>query len=91
MSVCHKPVARKGANITVRDERPPFDWGIVFRMIACLLLGGGLLLFIRNNDLLAHGGRNLLYPEALIMLAVLGIPFILVLLHLVRSWRQPDK
>lgn len=91
VSAGHKPVTCKGVHIAVRDERPPFDWGIVFRMIACLLLGGGLFLFIRNNDLLAHGGRNLLYPEALIMFAVLGIPFILVLLHLVRGFRQPDQ
>jgi hypothetical protein len=49
-----------------------------------------LFLFIRNNALLAHGGRNLVHPEALIMLAVLGIPFVLVLLHVIRGFRQPD-
>jgi hypothetical protein len=64
---------------------------MVFSAIACLLLGGGLFLFIRNNALLTHGGRNLLYPEALIMLAVLGIPFVLVLLHIIRGFRPPAK
>lgn len=73
------------------EEKWSFDWGMVFSTVACLLLGGGLFLFIRNNALLAHGGRNLLYPEALIMLAVLGVPFVLVLLHIVRAWRQPDQ
>jgi DMSO reductase anchor subunit len=73
---------------TVEDEKTAFDWGIVFTALACLFLGGSLFLFIRNNELLAHGGRNFLHPEALIMFGVLGIPFIMVLLHLVRSVRR---
>jgi hypothetical protein len=77
--------------ITVGDEKQPFDWGIVFSTLACLLLGGGLFLFIRNNALLAHGGRNLWHPEALIMLGVLGVPFVLVFLHVVRSFRRQQK
>jgi DMSO reductase anchor subunit len=71
----------------VADEKAAFDWGVVFTALACLFLGGSLVLFIRNNQLLAHGGRNFLHPVALIMFAVLGVPFILVLLHLVRSVR----
>lgn len=58
---------------------------MIFTLLACLFLGGSLFLFIRNNELFAHGGRHLMHPEALVMLGVLGIPFILVLLHLVRG------
>ena len=71
------------------DERKqPFDWGMVFTVLICMFLGGSLFLFIRNNDLLAHGARNLWHPEALIMFGVLGIPFVLVLLHLIRHARR---
>jgi hypothetical protein len=72
----------------VEHEKQQFDWGTVFSVMACLLLGGGLFLFIRNNALLANGGRNLWHPEALVMLGVLGVPFVLVLLHVVRSLRR---
>jgi len=68
----------------VHDERPSFDAGLLFRVVLCVLLGGCLYLFIRNNHLLAHGARNLRHPEALVMFAVLGTPFILSVLHLVR-------
>jgi hypothetical protein len=47
-----------------------------------------LFLFIRNNQLLARGGRNLWHPDAWIMLGVLGIPFVLVLLHFTRRLRR---
>jgi hypothetical protein len=72
----------------VGNEKQQFDWGLFFSALACLFLGGGLFLFIRNNALLADGGRNLWHPEALIMLGVLGVPFVLVLLHVVRSCRR---
>ncbi len=67
------------------EQRPPFDWGIVFSIVACICLGVGLFLFIRNNELLANGAQNLWHPEAFIMLAVLGIPFVLMFLHLIRT------
>jgi hypothetical protein len=82
---------RKGVRMAAEEgQQTPFDWGILFSMIACVCLGAGLFLFIRNNDLLANGAQNLRHPEALIMLAVLGIPFVLMLLHLIRTllpWR----
>jgi hypothetical protein len=78
----------EGAQATVSDEKTSFDWGIVFWVLFCLFLGGAVCLFIRNNHLLAYGGRNLWNPEALIMLGVLGIPFLLSLLHLVRIVRR---
>lgn len=71
-------------------QQTPFDWGTAFSMVACACLGVGLFLFIRNNNLLANGAQNLRHPEAFIMLAVLGIPFVLMLLHLIRTllpWR----
>ena len=74
--------------MTVNDEKKPFDWGIAFSALVCLFLGGSLFLFIRNNALFAHGGRNLWHPDALIMLGVLGIPFVLVLLHFARRLRR---
>jgi DMSO reductase anchor subunit len=75
----------------VDDKKASFDWDMVFTTLACLFLGGSLYLFIRNNALFAHGGRNLWHADALVMLGVLGIPFILVLLHLVRSLRRHRK
>ena len=71
------------------SQQAPFDWGIVFTIVACIGLGTGLFLFIRNNELLANGAQNLRHPEAFIMLAVLGIPFILMLLHLIRALLPP--
>jgi two-component system chemotaxis sensor kinase CheA len=44
-----------------------------------------LYLFITNNHLFANGARNFWHPEALVMFAVLGIPFVLALVHLVRN------
>lgn len=73
------------------EERSRFDGGIVLSILACLFLAGSLFLFIRNNALFAHGGRNLWHPEALVMLGVLGIPFILMLLQLLRSLRHRRK
>ncbi len=66
-------------------QQTSFDWGIVFSIIACFLLGVALFLFIDNNDLLANGAEKLWYPEAFVMLGVLGIPFVLMLLHLIRT------
>jgi hypothetical protein len=76
---------------TVKERRQPFDWGMLFSILACFCLGAGLFLFIRNNHLLADGARNLWRVESLVMLAVLGIPFVLMLLHLVRSFTPPRK
>lgn len=70
------------------DEKPAFDSGLIFRLVLCVFLGGCLYLFIKNNDLFAHGARNLWHSEALVMFAVLGIPFMLSVLHLVRSLRR---
>jgi DMSO reductase anchor subunit len=61
---------------------------MIFTVLACLFLGGSLFLFIRNNELFAHGGRYLMHPDALVMLGVIGIPFVLVLLHIVRALQQ---
>jgi hypothetical protein len=72
----------------VDDEKPSFDSGLLLRVVFCVLLGGCLFLFIRNNQLFAHGARNLRYPEALVMFAVLGIPFVVSVVHLVRRLRQ---
>jgi hypothetical protein len=72
----------------VGEEKRPHDWSIVFSALACIVLGGGLLLFIRNNALFAYGGRNLWHPEALVMLGVIGIPFVLGVLHFVRHLRR---
>lgn len=73
------------------DEKPAFNSSVIFRALLCLFLGTCLYLFITNNHLFANGARNLKHPEALVMFAVLGIPFILALVHLVRSLRrQPD-
>ena len=73
------------------DEKPSFDSGLIFRVVLCVFLGGCLYLFIRNNHLFANGARNLWHPEALVMFAVLGIPFIVSVMHLARSLRrQPE-
>jgi hypothetical protein len=61
-----------------------FDWGIVFSIVACLFLGAALFLFITNNNLLANGAEKLRHPEAFVMLGVLGIPFVLMLIHVIR-------
>ena len=72
-------------------EKPAWDSGLIFRVVLCVFLGGCLYLFIRNNHLFAHGARNLQRPEALVMFAVLGIPFAVSLVHLVRRLRrQPE-
>ena len=64
----------------------PFDWSLIFRVLLCLFLGGGFVLFVRNNRLLEHGLQVLTNPEVLIMLALLGIPFLFALVHLIRSF-----
>lgn len=75
----------------MQDEKPTFDSGLIFRVVLCVFLGGCLYLFITNNQLFAHGARNLRHPEALVMLAVLGIPFVVSVVHLVRRLRrQPE-
>ena len=71
------------------DEKPSFDSGLIFRVVLCVFLGGCLYLFIRNNHLFAQGARNLQHPEALVMFAVLGIPCLVSVVHLVRSFRRP--
>ncbi len=74
------------------DEKRGFDSGVIFRVLFCLFLGACLYLFITNNQLFANGAHNLQHPEAFVMFAVLGIPFILAIVHLVRSLRrQPDS
>jgi len=66
-------------------QQASFDWGIVFSIVACLFLGAALFLFITNNDLLANGAEKLRHPEAFVMLGVLGIPFVLMLIHVIRT------
>ena len=74
------------------NEKRGFDSGVILRVLLCLFLGACLYLYITNNHLFANGAHNLLHPEALVMFAVLGIPFILAIVHLVRGLRrQPDS
>jgi len=73
---------------TVDEEKRSFDWGMMFSVLACLFLCGSLFLFVRNNALLAHSGRNLWHIETVVMLLVLGLPCILMLLQLIRSLRR---
>ena len=74
------------------DKKRGFDSGVIMRVLLCLFLGACLYLYITNNHLFANGAHNLLHPEALVMFAVLGIPFILAIVHLVRGLRrQPDS
>jgi hypothetical protein len=76
----------------VDEEKKTFDWGFAFSAVACVILGVGLFLFIRNNALLANGGQNLWHVESLVMLGVIGIPFVLMALHVARgfkSFRRP--
>jgi hypothetical protein len=79
--------------VVVDDEKRGFDSDVILRVLLCLFLGACLYLFITNNHLFANGARNLQHPEAIVMFAVLGIPFILALVHLVRGGRrrQPDS
>lgn len=73
------------------DEKPSLSSGLLFRGVLCVFLGACVYLFIGNNHLFANGARNLGHPEALVMLAVLGIPFIVSVVHLVRRLRrQPE-
>ena len=46
----------------VADAKTPFDWSVIFRVLLCLFLGGGFVLFVRNNRLLEHGFRVLANP-----------------------------
>ena len=81
------------ASIAADDQKRGFDSSVIVRVLLCLFLGVCLYLFITNNHLFANGAHNLRHPEALVMFAVLGIPFILALVHLVRGLRrqpQPD-
>ena len=75
------------------ETRTEFDWSVIFRALLCLFLGAGFVLFVRNNDLLRHGFPVLANPEVLIMLALLGIPFLFALVHLLRSFssRRPGE
>lgn len=81
-------LTRLEAEVTVDEEKRSFDWGIVFSVFACLFLCSSLFLFIRNNALFAHSGRNLWHIETVVMLIVLGLPCILMVLQLIRSLRQ---
>lgn len=76
----------------MENDSSAFVWGMISRLCVCLFLGASLFLFIRNNQLLTYGSRIVYNPEALVMLGVLGIPFVLSVLHLVRSlwFQQPD-
>jgi hypothetical protein len=75
----------------VAGEKSGFDVSILGKIVLCLFLGTCLYLFISNNQLFANGAHNLQNPEALVMFAVLGIPFVFAVVHLVRSLRrQPD-
>jgi hypothetical protein len=78
----------EGVSTAVGEDKRPHDWSVMFSALACLFLGGGLFLFIRNNELFAHGGRNLWHLETLVMLGVLGIPFVLGVLHFMRNLRR---
>ena len=69
----------------MRAARSEFDWIVIFRVLLCLFLGSGFVLFVRNNDLLRHGFPVLANPEVLIMLALLGVPFLFALVHLLRG------
>ena len=69
----------------MREAKSEFDWSVIFRALLCLFLGSGFILFVRNNDLLRHGLPVLANPEVLIMLALLGIPFLFALVHLIRG------
>ena len=70
------------------DKQGRFDWGLVFNGLICLFLAASLFLFIRNNRLLASGGKSLRHPDVIIMLGVLGIPLVLVILHVIRHMRS---
>ena len=78
----------RGPGSGVREAGTEFDWSVIFRALLCVFLGGGFVLFVRNNDLLGHGFQVLANPEVLVMLALLGIPFLFALVHLVRSLSQ---
>ena len=77
----------------MREARTEFDWSVIFRALLCLFLGSGFVLFVRNNDLLRHGFPVLANPEVLIMLALLGVPFLFAVVHLIRSLstRRPGE
>ena len=77
----------------MRQAGTEFDWSVIFRVLLCLFLGSGFVLFVRNNDLLGHGLPVLANPEVLIMLALLGVPFLFALVHLIRSFsnRRPGE
>jgi hypothetical protein len=78
--------------IAVDDETRGFASSVIWRVLLCLFLGTCLYFFITNNHLFAHGAHNLQNPDAIVMFAVLGIPFILAIVHLVRGLhRQPDS
>lgn len=71
--------------------KAPFERGVIFRILVCGLLGAALVLFIRNNQLLARGADNLYHLESLIMLGVLGLPFLFAVFHLIRSLRRDEE
>jgi succinate dehydrogenase hydrophobic anchor subunit len=77
-----------GAETTVDKDKSTFDANILLRVLLCLFLGACLYLYITNNNLFANGAHNLQTPEAIVMFFVLGIPFVLALVHLWRSLRR---
>lgn len=72
----------------VTEAKRPLDAGALWRGLLCLVLGGILFLFIRNNHLLAHGSRILWNIEVLTMLVLLSIPFVISLVHFFRSLQR---
>lgn len=72
------------------NEKPSFDSAILFRIVYCVFFGACLYLYITNNSLLANGAHNLQTPEAIVMLLVFGIPFVLAVVYLIRSLRRPS-
>jgi hypothetical protein len=83
-----KREGKEGVSTAVDDKKPVFNSGLIFRVLFCLFFGACLYLFITNNHLFANGAHNLRHPEALVMFAVLGIPFIVAVVQLVRSLRR---
>jgi hypothetical protein len=72
----------------VSDDKPAFDSNVLFRVVLCVFLGACLYLYITNNHLFTTGSYHLQHPEAWVMFAVLGVPFVLAVVHLVRGQRR---
>lgn len=70
------------------EETPPAESYSIGRIVLCVVLGVCLYLYITNNHLFTSGTYNWHYPETLLMLAVLGVPFGLAVINLIRSRRR---